>query len=53
MRDEWIYSRPFNYGQDRADAYPDGCTPTTHHRGHTAFGSRPRISRSGRERSAG
>ena len=45
MCDEWIYSRPFANGQDRADALPSWLHTYNHHRAHTAIGDQPPISR--------
>jgi transposase InsO family protein len=45
MCDEWIYSRPFTSGQDRADALPGWLHSYNHHRGHTALAGQPPISR--------
>jgi transposase InsO family protein len=45
MSDEWIYSRPFTNGQDRADALPQWLHTYNHHRAHTALGGQPPISR--------
>ena len=45
MCDEWIYSRPFTNGQDRADALPGWLHTYNHHRGHTALAGQPPISR--------
>jgi transposase InsO family protein len=45
MCDEWIYSRPFTSGQDRADALPGWLHEYNYHRPHTALGGKPPISR--------
>jgi transposase InsO family protein len=45
MADEWIYSRPFTNGQDRADALPIWLHTYNHHRGHTALAGQPPITR--------
>lgn len=45
MADEWIYSRPFHNGQDRADALPIWLHAYNHHRGHTALAGQPPITR--------
>ncbi|UQU64564.1 IS481 family transposase [Couchioplanes caeruleus] len=45
MCDEWIYSRPFTSGQDRAQALPGWLHTYNHHRGHTALGGQPPITR--------
>jgi transposase InsO family protein len=45
MADEWIYSRPFTNGQDRADALPIWLHAYNHHRGHTALAGQPPITR--------
>ena len=45
MCDEWIYSRPFTSGQDRADALPGWLHTYNYHRAHTALGGQPPISR--------
>jgi transposase InsO family protein len=45
MADEWIYSRPFTSNQDRADALPTWLHIYNHHRGHTALGGNPPITR--------
>jgi transposase InsO family protein len=45
MCDEWIYSRPFTNGQDRADALPEWLHIYNHHRAHTALGGKPPITR--------
>jgi transposase InsO family protein len=45
MADEWIYSRPFTNGQDRADALPIWLHAYNHHRGHTALAGHPPITR--------
>ncbi|MEV6489996.1 IS481 family transposase [Actinoplanes sp. NPDC051633] len=45
MCDEWIYSRPFTSGQDRADALPIWLHTYNHHRGHTALAGQPPITR--------
>jgi len=45
MADEWIYSRPFHNGQDRADALPIWLHTYNHHRGHTALAGQPPITR--------
>ena len=45
MADEWIYSRPFTSGQDRADALPGWLHDYNYHRAHTALGGKPPISR--------
>jgi transposase InsO family protein len=45
MADEWIYSKPFANGQDRADALPIWLHAYNHHRGHTALAGQPPITR--------
>ena len=45
MCDEWIYSRPFTSGQDRADALPGWLHAYNYHRAHTALGGQPPINR--------
>ena len=45
MCDEWLYSRPFTNGQDRADALPGWLHTYNYHRAHTALGGRPPITR--------
>jgi transposase InsO family protein len=45
MSDEWIYSRPFTNGQDRANALPAWLHTYNHHRGHTALAGQPPITR--------
>lgn len=45
MADEWLYSRPFTSGQDRADALPAFLHTYNHHRGHTALNGQPPITR--------
>jgi transposase InsO family protein len=45
MADEWIYSRPFTNGQDRADALPSWLHTYNYHRAHTALGGQPPITR--------
>jgi transposase InsO family protein len=45
MADEWLYSRPFTSGQDRADALPAFLHTYNHHRGHTALAGQPPITR--------
>jgi len=45
MCDEWIYSRPFANGQDRAGALPGWLHNYNYHRAHTALGGQPPISR--------
>ncbi|GAA0540997.1 IS481 family transposase [Paractinoplanes ferrugineus] len=45
MADEWIYSRPFTNGQDRADALPGWLHTYNYHRAHTALGGQPPITR--------
>jgi transposase InsO family protein len=45
MCDEWIYSRPFSSGQDRADALPIWLHTYNHHRGHTTLAGQPPITR--------
>ena len=45
MCDEWIYSRPFTNGQDRADALPTWLHNYNYHRGHTALAGQPPITR--------
>jgi transposase InsO family protein len=45
MCDEWIYSRPFTNGQDRADALPGWLHAYNYHRAHTALGGQPPITR--------
>ena len=45
MCDEWIYSRPFTSGQDRADALPGWLHAYNYHRAHTALGGQPPITR--------
>jgi transposase InsO family protein len=45
MADEWIYSRPFTNGQDRADALPIWLHTYNHHRGHAALAGHPPITR--------
>jgi transposase InsO family protein len=45
MCDEWIYSRPFNSSQDRADALPGWLHTYNYHRARTALGGQPPITR--------
>jgi transposase InsO family protein len=45
MADEWIYSRPFTTGQDRADALPGWLHTYNHHRSHSSIGGQPPITR--------
>jgi transposase InsO family protein len=45
LADEWAYIRPFTSSADRAAALPDWLHTYNHHRGHTALGGHPPISR--------
>ncbi|GAA3223967.1 IS481 family transposase [Pseudonocardia petroleophila] len=45
MLEEWAYQRPFTSNTDRAQALPGWLHTYNHHRGHTALGGLPPISR--------
>ena len=45
LLDEWAYPRPFTSTTDRAAALPDWLHTYNHHRGHTALGGQPPITR--------
>jgi len=45
MLDEWAYAQIFNSSEDRASALPHWLHTYNHHRGHTALGGHPPISR--------
>jgi transposase InsO family protein len=45
LADEWAYVRPFDSSADRTAALPDWLHTYNHHRGHTALGGHPPISR--------
>lgn len=45
MLEEWAYQRPFASNTDRAQALPEWLHTYNHHRGHTALGGHPPISR--------
>jgi transposase InsO family protein len=45
LADEWAYVRPFDSSAERAAALPGWLHIYNHHRGHTALGGRPPISR--------
>jgi len=42
---EWAYARPYDSGQERAEALPAWLHTYNHHRTHTSLGGRPPISR--------
>ena len=42
---EWAYARPYDSGQERAEALPIWLHTYNHHRAHTALGGQPPISR--------
>jgi transposase InsO family protein len=45
LLEEWAYQRPFTSNTDRANALPTWLHTYNHHRGHTALGGQPPISR--------
>jgi transposase InsO family protein len=45
MLEEWAYAQVFNSSEERAAALPDWLHTYNHHRGHTALGGHPPISR--------
>ena len=45
LAEEWAYIRPFDSSADRAAALPSWLHTYNHHRGHTALGGQPPISR--------
>jgi transposase InsO family protein len=45
LADEWAYARPFTSSADRAAALPGWLHTYNHHRGHTALGGHPPITR--------
>jgi transposase InsO family protein len=45
LADEWAYQRPFTSSADRAAALPAWLHTYNHHRGHTALGGHPPITR--------
>lgn len=45
MLEEWAYAQVFNSAEQRAAALPDWLHTYNHHRGHTALGGQPPISR--------
>jgi transposase InsO family protein len=45
LLEEWAYQRPFTSNTDRAAALPGWLHTYNHHRGHTALGGHPPISR--------
>jgi transposase InsO family protein len=45
LADEWAYVRPFDSSAERAAALPGWLHIYNHHRGHTALGGQPPISR--------
>lgn len=45
LADEWAYARPFTDSADRAAALPAWLHTYNHHRGHTALGGQPPITR--------
>jgi transposase InsO family protein len=45
MLEEWAYAQVFNSGDERAAALPQWLHTYNHHRGHTALGGQPPISR--------
>ena len=45
MVEEWLYAQPFESGDQRAAVLPQWLHTYNHHRGHTALGGHPPISR--------
>ncbi len=45
LADEWAYIQPFTSSQDRTNALPAWLHTYNHHRGHTALGGQPPITR--------
>ena len=45
MLEEWAYAHPFDSGDQRADALPNWLHTYNHHRGHTALGGHPPVTR--------
>jgi transposase InsO family protein len=45
LLDEWAYATAYTSDSARAEAYPDWVHRYNHHRGHTALGGRPPVSR--------
>ncbi|MFF3115472.1 IS481 family transposase [Kitasatospora sp. NPDC057904] len=45
LLDEWAYVRPYSSNAERTDALADFIHTYNHHRGHTALGGQPPISR--------
>ena len=45
MLEEWAYAQVFDSGDERATALPQWLHTYNHHRGHTALGGQPPISR--------
>lgn len=45
LLDEWAYARPYSSNAERTKALADFLHTYNHHRGHTALGGRPPISR--------
>jgi transposase InsO family protein len=45
MLEEWAYVKPYLSESERRDAFSDFLHLYNHHRGHTALGGKPPISR--------